>query len=1150
MKKKCECRSPRDRLLKKMMLMAKLTSLFILIFTWQMSASVYSQTSRLSLDMSKTTIKGVLQQIEDQTEFRFIYENDKINLDEEISIQVQNEKVVDILNDLFKDQPVSYKITESKMILIKPGGTNQAGRQTKGVSGKVSDSSGQPLPGVSIVIKGTATGTITDFGGNFSLNDVPDHAILVFSFVGMKIVEISVAGQAVIDITMEEDAIGIEEVVAVGYSTKKRRDLTGSISSVSAEELSKSKSESFAQSLQGNVSGVYVKSNSGQPGGGISVRVRGIGGLNNSEPLYVIDGVQSVGSESETFNPLTSLNPNDIESIEVLKDASSAAIYGARGANGVIIITTKRGGADGKPKLSYSGYVGVQSLLNVGDFDVLNAREYAEIVNATVINDGGDPVFGGPNTSQYPPGLFPSPPSLGEGYNHFDAIFKTAPVQEHQLGISGGNEKSQYYLSLNYLNQEGIIETTSFDRVTMRFNSDNEIFKFLKVGNSFGLSRSNSTLPSSIGRQTEGGTITLALVTAPTVPIFNEDGSYAGPPTSFYLPTRTPRSLLDNIDRNDSRTSFSGNIYMQLDILKGLSFKSNLGFGISQAKTDRFEPTYSEGIVSSNIAIVNENYSEGSSYQWSNFLTYNIDLGDHRISALGGMEALENEYSFMSGNATYSDNAIKIVSSSGALTSNVNQFKGSSSLLSYFGNISYNYKSKYYLESNIRRDGSSRFGENNKWGVFPSLSAAWRISEENFFNVSFIDDLKVRGSYGEVGNDKIGDFAYIASIKSVFYAFGGNNGSFSNGQAIDALGNTDLRWETSKQTNFGIDLTMFNNKWSFTAEYFKTNIEDMLLGIPIPATTGISNSTGTVDLSTVIANAGALTNEGFEFETSYNNKIGEVSYKIGANLTTYKNEVTDISNNEQIWGATIQGQNVSRTVVGGNMGEFYGYVVEGIFQEQAEVDAANKLGDPSVPYQNANTAPGDFRFKDLNGDHMITDLDREVIGSPVPDFTYGLNLDLAYKNFELSMLWYGVQGVDIYNANRMDLEASGRTNFNKSKTVLNAWSGPGTSNTIPRRIASDPNQNKRVSSVFVEDGSFLALRNVRLSYSLPESFIQQLSLSGASVFVSAQNYLVFTKYSGFDPEVGNIGGNNLGAGIDYDFYPKSKTIQLGLNINF
>ena len=1126
-------------------------TIFIVVFASMQTFALdnYAQTKRMDVKIEESGIVAALEKIEAQSEFFFFYNNKVVKLDKIVSVDLKHKTINEILDALFKDTDIEYTINNRQIILSGKDTGSTLSQQQKSVSGKVTDSSGGALPGVTVVVKGTTNGSITDANGKYSLFNIPANSTLLFSFVGMKMQEIAVSNKTIINVTLTEETIGIEEVVALGYSTKKKSDLTGSISSISGKALVQSSPDNFTQALQGKVSGVYVKSNSGQPGGGVSVRIRGIGGINNSEPLYIIDGIQMVGGATDTYSSLAMINPNDIESMEVLKDASSAAIYGARAANGVVIITTKRG-MPGKPQVAYAGSYGFQNLINPNHFGVLNASQYADVVNKTVMADGQGAIFGGTNTTQYPPALFPSPSSLGAGTNWLKEIINSnSPTQEHQLSVSGGNIGHKYYLSLNYLNEGGIITKTSFKRYSVRLNTDNTITSFLKVGNSLFVSNSSSNLIVA-NRSDEGGNFLRALMYAPTIPIYNADGTFAGPPTAFYPPSRNPVADILAPNINNSRTNFAGSIYADLAIYKGLSLKSTLTTSLSLDTRDNFTPTYSEGIVSKSTTSVSTGVDRGSGWRWSNVLSYHKDLGKHSISALVGTESSEGKSNSMSGNATYTDNAIRIVSSSGSKTYNFNQALSSSSMISYFGNISYNYDNKYYLEENIRRDGSSKFGMNSRWGTFPSFSAAWRISKENFFPKGTISEMKLRASYGKIGNDKIGDFAYIAGLKNILYAFGGNNGSFSNGVVINGLANPDLKWETSAQMNLGIDLGMFNNKLNFTGEYFETKVSDMLLGLPIPSVTGINASTYTVDLASIISNAGALTNKGIEIEASYKDKIGKLSYQIGATLTTFNNKVTDIGNNEQLWGQVYQSQNVSRTVVGGSLGEFYGYVVDGIFQTQAEVNAANALGDPAVPYQNGKTAPGDFKFRDLDGDGVITAKDRTVIGTPIPKFTYGVNVDLSYNRFELVMVWTGTQGNDIYNANRMDLEASGRTNFNKTKAVLNAWSGPNTSNTVPRRIASDPNINKRVSSVFVEDGSFLSLRNLQLSYNLPESVYSKLKMANAKVYVSGQNIITLTKYSGIDPEVGNVGGSNLSAGIDNDVYPHSKTVRLGLLINF
>ena len=1017
------------------------------------------------------------------------------------------------------------------------------------VTGQVVSSEDQGgMPGVNVVIKGTSTGTVTDIDGRYSIDVPSPEAVLVFSSVGFVLQEVIVGNRTTLNVSLDPDIQALEELVVVGYGTKPKRDLTGSISSVSGEELNETISGNFVQALQGRTAGVFVNANSGQPGGGVSVRIRGIGGINNSEPLYVVDGVQMSGSGSDYYNPLARINPNDIASVEVLKDASSAAIYGARGANGVVLITTKRG-QSGQPKLSYSGSFGVQNLVNAGDFEVLNAQQYATVVNQTVVGDGGEPIFGAAS-DQYPANLFPAPGALGEGTDWLDEVFvQHAPMQDHQLSLSGGNEAHKYFLSLNYFDQNGTLLGTSFKRYSARINTDNQLTNHVTVGNSLLISHTNSNTILAV-RSGVGGLLSNTLLAPPTVPVYNPDGSFAGPPTSFYQPRRTPVADILDPTRLDARTSIVGNIYGQVNFLKDFSFRTSLSLNLGSEKNEEYTPTYDEGIISSAITSLRTGTSTSSTWILSNVLSYNKSIGDHHISALVGTEALENQYDLLRGTARYTDDAIKVVSSEGSEIASIDQTKSSSSLLSYFGRVSYDYASKYYVEGTIRRDGSSKFGQNSRWGVFPSVSGAYNISNERFFPEGVVNNLKLRVSYGRVGNDNIGDFRFLAGLQNVFYAFGGNDGSFANGLAIDELGNPNLKWETSEQINYGIDLEMFDSRFLLTAEYFETNVSDMLLGLPIPAVTGISASVGNITLGEIISNAGSLTNKGFELELEYRDVLGDFSYSVGGNLTTFNNRVTDIGQNEQIWGMTIDGNNVSRTVVGSSLGEFYGYVADGIFQTQAEVDAANALGQDDMPYQNEKTAPGDFRYRDLDGDNMITAEDRAVIGSPIPDFVYGVNLNLGYKNLELSLLFTGSEGNDIYNANRRNLEASGQTNFNKSAAVLNAWSGPNTSNTIPRRIASDPNLNKRISSAFVEDGSYLTLRNVQVNYRLPLAFVSKAKISDAMVYVSAQRLFTLTNYSGFDPIIGNYRGSNLSAGIDNDLYPQAKSFHLGVRVNF
>jgi TonB-linked SusC/RagA family outer membrane protein len=1110
----------------------RLTTFLFLISLLKMSASVYSQEV-LTIKMENVTLKEMFEEIESVSEFSVFYNDTDLDMTQKVTFNFKDKPINSILSNVLKNSNISYEIKENHIILTEISTKNI--KQAKQIHGTVTDKSNSPLPGVSVLIKGKQVGTSTDFDGKYSIK-ASEEDVLVFSYVGMKTSEVVIGNQEVINIALVEDANTLDEVMVVGYSSKRKGDITGSISSVSGEEINEIRSENFTQAIQGRTAGVYVKSNSGQPGGGVSVRVRGIGGLNNSDPLYIIDGVQMGGaSNDDNINPLASINTNDIASIDILKDAASAAIYGARAANGVVIITTKRGKI-GAPKFDYSGSFGVQNMSNPNNFRLLNAQEFANVVNQTLTADGSSPIFDGSSS------LFPSPNSLGAGTDWLDAVTQdNAPVQEHQISVSGGSDTNKYYLSLNHTSQKGIITNTYYKRYSIRVNTDNKISKAINIGNSLLVSNSINNNTESF-REGETGVLNNALTLAPTIPVYNDDGSFSGQPDPFYHPKRNPLAVLTKNINENKTTSIIGNVYGDAKLGKGFSFKTNFSANLIYSSVDKFQPTYSEGTLSKQVSEVGASSTEQTKWIWNNVISYNLNKNNHNLSALIGTEVIESKLNILSGSSTYTDNSIRIVSAQGSETNAVDQYKSGSSLISYFGNVSYNYDNRYYVDGNIRRDGSSKFGANNRWGVFPSVSAAWRVSGEEFFPEGKVDDLKIRASFGKVGNDKVGDFTYIAGIKNVFYGFGDSTGVFTNGLAIDALGNPNLKWETSKQINVGFNISMLDYKLTIGADYFKTDVSDMLIGLPIPALTGISASTDMILLGSVTSNAGSLTNKGFELEASYSDEIGKLTYTIGANLTTFDNEVTDIGQNDQIWGQSIQGENVSRTVVGGSLGEFYGYSVDGIFQNQAEVDAA--------PTQNVNTAPGDYRYKDLNGDNVIDAKDRGTIGSPIPDFTYGISLGLEYENFNLSMLWAGTEGNEIFNANRIDLEASGRTNFNKSSTVLNSWNGPGTSNTIARRIASDPNQNRRVSSAFVEDGSYLALRNIKIGYSVPKTIISKFNLSNAELYVSGQNLIMLTDYSGFDPEVGNFGGSNLNSGIDNDLYPHASTITLGVNLSF
>ncbi|MEK6481720.1 TonB-dependent receptor [Catalinimonas sp. 4WD22] len=1026
-----------------------------------------------------------------------------------------------------------HKSSQSKLLLVcwlllMFSSLPQAWSQVRTINGTITDqSNGSPLPGVNILVKGTTNGTITDIEGKFSLSVQSDNPVLIVSSIGYLSQEIEVDNRNQIDVQLTEDVASLEEVVVVGYGTQKKSNITGAIASVSGEDLEKVQVASFDQAIQGLAAGVYVTSNSGQPGGGISVRIRGIGAINNSNPLYVIDGVIVGAGNSETTNPLASLNPNDIESVEVLKDAASAAIYGARAANGVVLITTKRG-STGQPTLSYNGYYGLQ-VPTTNLPRPLNAQEFAENMNQAFTAAGQDAPFD-------------NPAALGEGTNWKDVLMRNGNIQDHQLSLSGGNEKHNYFVSANYFNNQGIMIETFHERMSFRVNTDNQLSDKWSVGNSLAFSRTSRYDNGSGNRTFIHGSFTEIYQMLPTQPVYNDDGTFAGP-TDTRLERRrnaASRELLPERDNVENR--LLGNLYVNFEPIKGLTFRTSFSTDIVGRNTYFFEPPYHEGLLEDLYSNVNRSAVNSTFWLWENFATYQKALGQHNFSLMVGTSAQNFDIRSISANAEYDSDAFTEVTNSALINNSTTSFT-EESLASVFGRLTYNFDERYLLTANVRRDGSSKFGPNNKFGVFPSFSAGWRISEENFFDSQLVNDLKLRGGWGQVGSDAIGNFKYLAALNTGFnYPFGNQTGSSSLGAALLELGNPNIQWETATEWSIGADVGLLDNRLTFTADYFEKTRTDMLLTLPLA---GISGLTQTVD------NVGELLNKGFEFSTNYRKATGKFTYDIGLNFTTFYNEVVDIDILNEIVASTYSGSGAVALIrVGQPLGVFYGLVTEGLFQTPEEVRQANAVdGDESTPFQLSDTAPGDFRYRDLNGDGRITGDDRQIIGSPVPDFSYGINGSLQYGNFDLNFQLFGVQGNEILNLGRSIRESSGRA-FNKSSTVVNAWNGPGSSNSIPRPIVTDPNQNVRVGTHLVEDGSFLRLRNLQLGYNLSPELLSSLGITRLRAYIAGQNLLTFTNYSGNDPEIGFDGNNTAANGLDQDLYPQARTYTIGVNVSF
>jgi TonB-dependent starch-binding outer membrane protein SusC len=1140
--------------------------------------------NRAGIGFSKTenlSLKDVLSSLEIAYQVSFNYDDDAL---QNISVKEnfvwnKNEKLEKVLNRLLENFQMTFrKVDKSNYLILLKNQDSQHQSSIKNfqpdaevnfrqalvsrrndpvlaisneneliVTGSVNADDGESLPGVSVLVKGTQTGTTTDSKGKFTLSLSNGDEILVFSFIGYTTVEVPVNNRTDIAVTMVSDAKTLSEVVVVGYGEQEHKDVTGAIGAIQGEKLIISAVPSVDQALQGRMSGVYVTSNSGEPGGGLSLRVRGMGGLGVSEPLYVIDGViitydasSSYGYRQSANNPLATLNMADIESISVLKDASASAIYGARGGNGVVIVTTKRGKA-GIPKLALESYYGVQKVAKT--LDLLNASEYAAYSNDARSAAGLDT-----HTK------FANPAALGEGTDWQDAIFRTASIQNYQLSLSGGSENNQYYISAGYMKQDGIIIGSTFDRYSLRLNLDNKVTDWLKISNSLTLSRSyNQSLTNNNGDRF-AGIVAQAYRRSPTLDIYTTDGNWAGPDASdlpFVGQINNPVMLATLNNEPNERLRVLENFNAEIKLHKNLSFRTNLGVDYVLTNYDRFRPTYEEGALSNNKPDATSTKITLSNLLAENTLTYsNIFNAKHKLEVLAGYTAQLSSSDVVSASSFFhiTNELTTVDAGQPDPQRQASGSKSETSYVSYLGRLNYSFEDKYLFTASVRRDGSSVFTSGNKYGVFPSFSAGWRISEENFMKAfGFIDELKLRGSWGQVGIDgSLGIGTEYATIGSGYkYNF---SRTVVNGMMANRVPNSKLKWETVTQTDVGIDIGLIDNRLSLTADYFIKRYEDMITGKAIPVYAGMVSDAYYESEIKQPVNSATVENKGFEFAINYQNQsLSGLSYSIGANLTTFRNKV--ISLDEAITAGYTGNSDpgyVTRTTEGRSIGEFYGYVTDGIFRSQAEVDEAN-ANAPNGTYQFAGTAPGDIRFKDLDGNNVITDKDRTYLGSPIPDFSYGFNGNVAYKGFSLDILFQGVQGNKIMNVNRYTLEGSTDAE-NKSIGMVNRWTEANPDSNFPRAISTDPNDNDRASDRYLENGAYLRLKNIQLGYTLPTSLTQRLRLSNIKVYISAQNLWTITNYQGYNPDIGAPTQNNTSYGIDNTIYPNSVTFLGGINI--
>ncbi|MBT3384721.1 MAG: TonB-dependent receptor [Prolixibacteraceae bacterium] len=1028
--------------------------------------------------------------------------------------------------------------------------------QTKQVTGTVTEDSGATIPGVSIVVQGTTVGTITDLDGKFTLNVPSEANVLVFSYVGMLKQEIEIGNQTIIDVLLQPDVIGVDEIVVIGYGTRMKEELTGAVSTVSAEKLAATSETSVVSRLQGQVAGVTVTS-ANRPGGDATIRIRGVGTINDPNPLYIIDGVPA--------SPGNNIAPGDIESISVLKDASSAAIYGSRGANGVIIITTKRGRINQDATVTFTARTGVSNSIN--QYDLLNTQEYAEAVWLSFANNGAAPShaqYGSGSTPVIPDYILPNGAMSGqvdeasynypgtvifkankEGTNWYDEIYQTGIVQEYDLSVSGGGQKGTYSFSGNYLNEEGMLKHTDFKRYTFRMNSDAKFNKWFKAGESLQVIYIDEN--GNLGDNDEGTVISQAYRAQPIIPVYDIGGNFAGSKAPEMGNASNPLSMLYRAkDNNGKYVRILGNVFGEVTLMDGLTAKTLLGYNFGQWNGKSYVlPTY-EHSEPNMVNGVNAESNYSLQWNWSNTINYNATFDEiHKINVIAGTEAIQNTWqSLNASRRVYFSESPEYMQLDSGESNKENSGTGSEwSLFSVFGRVNYDLMGKYFIEGTVRRDGSSRFSEANRYGTFPAASAAWAVSEESFMaeTSNWLDLLKVRVGWGVSGNDRIGNYnsysTYGTSSYKASYAIDGSNTSAYAGFRPATLGNEDVTWETTETINLGIDANMLDNHLAVSVDVWQRNTSDMLFQEPIPQVMGVA--------SAPFVNIGEMKNTGIDFELGYNNSAldGKLTYNASLTLSHYKNEIVQLSGDPDrtIDAASERQMTYTRYANGTAFPEFFGYVVEGIFQTQAEADA-------HAPYGTSDyNAPGHFKYQDVDGSGVIDADDRTFIGSPHPDLTGGLNIDLGYGAFDLNMFFYGSLGNEMVNYVTRWIDY-GMFNGGLSKDALyESWGSPYLANnadaTLPMLDQSDISQQP--STAFVEDASFLRMKNLRLGYTLPQSILDKAQIKRLSVYAQVSNVFTITKYSGLDPEVRSSGSN---MGLDMGAWPTPRQIMFGVTL--
>ena len=1091
----------------------KLSMILLFVGLMQVTATVYSQTTKLSIDAKNQKVSDVLKSIEDQSEFRFFYKNEQVDATRKVNIVAEKKSIEEILETIFEGTEVSYTFFEDKLILLsskeKMGSEIKGMQQQKSVSGKITDENGDSLPGVSVIIKGSTLGTVSDADGNYFLSEIPEDAIIQFSFIGMMSQEVKLENQSLLNITMRTDAIGIEEVVAIGYGTVKKGDLTGSVSTISTKDIERIPATNPLDALQGRATGINITSNSGMPGESAEVLIRGIQSINGiNSPIYVVDGLITSG--------INNINPSDIQSVSVLKDASATAIYGARAANGVIVVTTKRGSNTGEPQITFNSYVGVQTQSNL-KLDLLNADEFLEIYNESYENAGIEPSWTEEDLKYYE----------GVDTDWMDAVMQTGTIQNYNLGVAGSSAKSNYYISGSYVNNRGMLIESDYEKYTLRLNSDHVIRDWMHFGHSIMLYASD--------RNGDADVYELATRKVPITRIYGSDGSYGIiNSTALEHMHANPVWMAKESINNTKYKGLKGNIYLTFDLAEGLEFTTRQNmewiYRYSTSFTPGLNPLWNwEG---STINSVSKSSSQQKHLTTDFLLNYNKTfLNDHVFKVLAGYSIEEYSTETLSGyRENTPNNTIQFLDAGDPDTQINSNGYTDWSFISVFGRLNYTFKNKYMLTATIRRDGTSRLSEGNRNGIFPSASVAWRISQEKFLsNLDILDDMKIRASWGTVGNvQSISEYGTIAALTQYNYVF--NDAPFQ-GYTLTTAVNKDLQWETTEKKNLGVDAILFDNQFYTNIDFFIEDTKDLLFRDPIAYSTGLSGSP--------YINAGKVRNTGFELLLGLRKKVNaDWSYDLSLNASHVKNEVLNLEGRDFSTSGIIEGYPVA---------SFYGYQSNGLIYSQEVLE--------NNPHQSGKSL-GDIWIKDVDGkdengnltgkpDGSINSADRGIIGNKYPDLVYGLMGTINYKNWSFQVQLQGVHGID------KRIHSGEYTNafhyfthwaMNHEASILDRYHPNKNPNgKMPQVSTADKGHNFDFSDFWLKDASYLRVKNINLNYNFDSSFCEKLNMGSLGAYISVQNLYTFTSFPGTEVDTNSD---------PYSGVPQPRTWTLGIKASF